>query len=93
MPPDLEMKIMRPIERGEIPTDAQGQPKVFRQYKHARRDLIDRLGEYCSYCEMHLGLSNEEVAAELGLGGASSARSLYSRTLARLSSLLPEMDE
>jgi len=37
------------------------------------------------------GLSNEEVAAELGLGGASSARSLYSRTLARLSSLLPEL--
>jgi RNA polymerase sigma-70 factor (subfamily 1) len=37
------------------------------------------------------GLSNEEVAAELDLGGASSVRSLYSRTLARLSFHLPDM--
>jgi uncharacterized protein (TIGR02646 family) len=48
---------MRPIERGNIPTDRQGKAKVFRQYRYARRDLIDRLGEYCSYCEMHLDTS------------------------------------
>jgi RNA polymerase sigma-70 factor, ECF subfamily len=38
------------------------------------------------------GLSNEEVAAELGLGGPSSASSLYSRTLAKLSAALPALD-
>jgi RNA polymerase sigma-70 factor (ECF subfamily) len=37
------------------------------------------------------GLSNEEVAVELGLGGASSVRSLYSRTLARLVLRVPDL--
>ncbi|GAB4292819.1 MAG: hypothetical protein Fur0025_28750 [Oscillatoriaceae cyanobacterium] len=41
---------MRPIDRGSA-------PKKFREYKDARGDLIDRLGEYCSYCEMHLDAS------------------------------------
>lgn len=45
---------MRPVDRGSIPLDDSGQPKEFRDYQYARRDLIDRLGEYCSYCEMQL---------------------------------------
>ncbi len=48
---------MRPVDRGSIPLDNGGQPKEFRDYRYARRDLIDRLGEYCSYCEMKLGSS------------------------------------
>ena len=45
---------MRPVERGNHPVDARGQPKQWTEYRHARGDLIGRLGEYCSYCEMHL---------------------------------------
>ena len=48
---------MRPIERGSLPRDKSGTPKIFSRYQDARGDLIDRLGEYCSYCEMPLGAS------------------------------------
>jgi uncharacterized protein (TIGR02646 family) len=48
---------MRPIERSNSPTDSTGNPKQFREYQDARGDLIDRLGEYCSYCEMQLDAS------------------------------------
>ncbi len=49
---------MRPVERGPVPT--HGDPpvvKTFREYSEARGDLIERLGEYCSYCEMQLDAS------------------------------------
>lgn len=42
---------MRPVERGDVPTDAKGQSKRYSQYDQAQPDLISRLGEYCSYCE------------------------------------------
>ncbi|WP_069471228.1 HNH endonuclease [Candidatus Marithrix sp. Canyon 246] len=42
---------MRPVERGDIPTDAKGQSKQYNQYNQAQPDLISRIGEYCSYCE------------------------------------------
>jgi uncharacterized protein (TIGR02646 family) len=48
---------MRPIECSSSPTDRAGSPKQFREYQDARGDLIDRLGEYCSYCEMRLDAS------------------------------------
>ena len=49
---------MRPIERGSTPTDkTTGKPKNFSKYEDARGELIARLGEYCSYCEMHLDTS------------------------------------
>jgi uncharacterized protein (TIGR02646 family) len=51
------MTTMRPIERGDVPLDDHGSPKVFGEYPEARQDLIDRMGEYCSYCEMHLDAS------------------------------------
>jgi predicted RNA-binding protein with PIN domain len=38
---------MRPVVRGE-------NTKIFKDYKDARRDLIEKLGEYCSYCEMRI---------------------------------------
>lgn len=48
---------MRPIEKGNLPVDEENKPKVFSKYQDARGELIDRLGEYCSYCEMPLGAS------------------------------------
>ncbi len=48
---------MRPVDRGD-PPEAQ-----LRRYQDARPHLIGHLGEYCSYCEMHLdsGLHVEHV--------------------------------
>jgi len=37
--------------------DKYGSPKIFHDYADARGDLIKRLGEYCSYCEMQLDAS------------------------------------
>jgi uncharacterized protein (TIGR02646 family) len=48
---------MRPVDRGAA-------PKVkLTRYQDARPHLIERLGEYCSYCEMHLdsGLHVEHI--------------------------------
>ncbi len=48
---------MRPVNRGPIPTDASGNEINFHKYQDARGKLIERLGETCSYCEMHLDSS------------------------------------
>jgi len=47
---------MRPIQRGETPC-------VFKEYQDASLFLIDRLGDYCSYCERYFpaGLSVEHI--------------------------------
>lgn len=45
---------MRPIFRGPVPTDTAGNPKTVTDYKDWRADLIDRIGNYCSYCNMVL---------------------------------------
>lgn len=37
-----------------MPTDAAGNPKTVTDYKDWRADLIDRIGNYCSYCNMVL---------------------------------------
>lgn len=42
---------MRPVDKGSVPTDNNGQPKQYSEYQQARPDLIKRLGEYCSFCE------------------------------------------
>lgn len=47
---------MRPINRGPRP-QRDGAPVQFAEYAEARGELIERLGEYCSYCEMHLDSS------------------------------------
>ena len=49
--PDLGEIQMRPVERGEVPIGAKGQPKQYSQYDKAQSDLMNRIGEYCSYCE------------------------------------------
>jgi hypothetical protein len=38
---------MRPVERGPA-------PRVFAAYQEARNPLIERIGDYCSYCEVAL---------------------------------------
>ena len=48
---------MRPVNRGPVPTHHNGEPKRYTEYGLARRDLIQRLGEFCSYCEMELDTS------------------------------------
>lgn len=48
---------MRPVIRGSRPVDEQGHDIQFSEYANARGELIRRIGEYCSYCEMHLDAS------------------------------------
>lgn len=48
---------MRPVVRGSCPQDSTGNDVVFTKYTQARGELIKRLGERCSYCEMHLDSS------------------------------------
>lgn len=45
---------MRPVERGNVPLDKDGNPKLYKKYDDARDDLIACLGDYCSYCEMKI---------------------------------------
>mgnify|MGYP004449447991 CR=1 FL=1 len=44
---------MRPIDRGEVPL-VDGKLKVYKEYSRARRDLKERIGSFCSYCERYL---------------------------------------
>lgn len=48
---------MRSVNRGAIPSDINGALITFTEYPEARRYLIDRLGEYCSYCERRIPTS------------------------------------
>ncbi len=43
---------MRPVVRGDWPQDENGNNIQYTDYGNAKRELINRLGEYCSYCEM-----------------------------------------
>ncbi len=48
---------MRPIIKGSCPKDSHGRALVFTDYRNAHGELIKRLGQYCSYCEMKIGAS------------------------------------
>ena len=48
---------MRPVVRGPRPQNAEGEDVEFKEYAQARAELIARMGEFCSYCEMHLDTS------------------------------------
>lgn len=48
---------MRPVERGQWPTDSDSNRIHFSKYNNARSKLIESLGEYCSFCEQRLGAS------------------------------------
>jgi HNH endonuclease len=43
---------MRPVNRGDCPTDTSGKALFFKEYGFARPYLTERMGDYCSYCEM-----------------------------------------
>lgn len=45
---------MRPIDKGDIPTDDKGQPKTVSNHRSWRKYLIDRIGNYCCYCGISL---------------------------------------
>lgn len=47
---------MRPVERGAWPTK-NGERVKFKKYSRARGDLVDRMGQFCSYCEQMLPAS------------------------------------
>lgn len=65
---------MRPVVRGECPKDQDGQDVQFAAYQQARSALIERLGECCSYCEMHLdaSLAVEHVQPKKPPGAAAA---------------------
>ncbi len=43
---------MRPVNRGDCPPDGSGKAMSFAKYEYARPYLTERMGDYCSYCEM-----------------------------------------
>ena len=63
---------MRSVNRGEWPTEEDGQRITFPAYGNAKIPLIQRIGEYCNYCERPGDLHVEhvvprEVASQLEL--------------------------
>ena len=52
---------MRSIDRGPRPTGNDGHPIAFAQYGQAKIPLVERIGEYCSYCERPGDLHVEHV--------------------------------
>jgi uncharacterized protein (TIGR02646 family) len=48
---------MRPVSKGDWPKNSDDTKLKYTEYAKARGELINRLGEYCSYCEMHLDAS------------------------------------
>ena len=52
---------MRRIDRGPHPLDDGNGPKGFHPYNMAKSDLLERIGEYCSYCERTRDLHVEHV--------------------------------
>jgi len=48
---------MRPIDKGPTPLGDDNQPITVSNHRQWRRYLIDRIGEYCSYCEIRLNIS------------------------------------
>lgn len=54
---------MRPVCRGSVPLLKNGTAKSYSKYGDARPDLVERLGEYCSYCERPI-LQGTDLAVE-----------------------------
>lgn len=57
---------MRPIDKGTVPLLPCGTPKTVSDYKNWRRDLVQRLGNHCCFCNMTLNesLQVEHVVAQ-----------------------------
>ena len=52
------------VGRGPWPTGDDGNRRSFANYKKARIPLIERIGEYCSYCERKTDLDVEHVVPQ-----------------------------
>ena len=52
---------MRPVCRGPWPIGNDGCRESFQHYRHAKRPLSERIGDYCSYCERTGDLHVEHV--------------------------------
>lgn len=52
---------MRSVRRGPWPTKDSGRQISFSDYKRAKLPLVERIGEYCSYCERKGDLEVEHV--------------------------------
>ena len=52
---------MRSVDRGPWPAGDDGDRVSFPKYGHAKLPLIERIGEYCSYCERPGDLHVEHV--------------------------------
>jgi hypothetical protein len=48
---------MRSVDKGAWPTRSDGHQKLYQGYGDIRIDLISRIGEYCCYCEVPLGVN------------------------------------
>lgn len=48
---------MRPLDKGDVPVGADGNPIAVTDYTQWRNQLIDRIGYYCVYCNMPLSHS------------------------------------
>ena len=55
---------MRSICRGPWPVGDDGNRQSFHRYQTARIPLIERIGEYCSYCERRTDLDLEHVVPQ-----------------------------
>lgn len=54
---------MRPVAIGSCPSGPDGAPRRYAHYRDARDDLINRMGQYCAYCESRMtdGIDVEHV--------------------------------
>jgi hypothetical protein len=73
---------MRPVRRGTGP-EIGGQDKNYPSYRNARDDLIARLGDYCSYCELPCkqGPAVEHVQPKGGKHGRPDLELVWSNFL------------
>ncbi len=57
---------MRPVAKGPVPKDVNGQDRTVSHYRDWRSDLIQRLGAYCCYCEepLHFSPQVEHVSPQ-----------------------------
>jgi len=64
---------MRPIDKGNVPTDPAGISISIKDYQQSRGYLVDRLGTFCSYCERYLGnnIAVEHIQPKSSVPGLS----------------------
>ena len=96
---------MRSVDRGPWPNENDGRRTSFSKYGRAKGPLIERIGEYCSYCERPGDLHVEHVvpksvACELEtewsnflLGCTNCNSRKWDRNNSRLGFMWPDSDD